>query len=124
MHKLDNPIMAQLAEDRLAASFIADGIHLPIPALRAMIRAKGPGPHHPRHRRRRRRRRPPGRYSFAGMPIDAAPDGTVRTPATQTLAGSALTLDQAVRNIVAWSIATPQPKPSPWPPPPPPPSSA
>ena len=32
--KLDNPLMAQLAEDRLAAGFIADGVHLPVPALR------------------------------------------------------------------------------------------
>ena len=41
--KLDNPLMAQLAEDRLAAGFIADGIHLPVFALKAMLRAKGIG---------------------------------------------------------------------------------
>ena len=39
--KLDNTLFAQLAEDRLSASFIADGIHLPLPALKAMLRAKG-----------------------------------------------------------------------------------
>ena len=41
---------------------------------------------------------PPGRYGFAGMAIDAAADGTVRNPAG-ALAGSALRLDQAVRNL-------------------------
>ena len=39
--KFDNPLMAQLGEDRLAAGFIADGVHVPVPALRAMIRAMG-----------------------------------------------------------------------------------
>ncbi len=104
--KLDNPLMAQLAEDRLAASFIADGIHLPVPALRAMVRAKGP------------RRAilvtdavaaagaPPGRYGFAGMAIEGAEDGSVRLPGTRTLAGSALTLDRAVRNVASWGIAS------------------
>src|ERR671916_2070136 len=41
LHKVDNPLFAQLAEDRLSASFIADGIHLPPPAVRVMLRAKG-----------------------------------------------------------------------------------
>ena len=39
--KLDNTLFAQLGEDRLAASFIADGIHLPPQALKRCIRAKG-----------------------------------------------------------------------------------
>ena len=39
--KLANPIMAQLAEDRLAACFIADGIHIPPSALKVLIRAAG-----------------------------------------------------------------------------------
>jgi len=36
-----NPLWPQLAEDRLTATFIADGHHLPAEALKAMIRAKG-----------------------------------------------------------------------------------
>ncbi|MGR3660637.1 MAG: N-acetylglucosamine-6-phosphate deacetylase [Paracoccaceae bacterium] len=36
-----NAIWAQLAEDRMSASFIADGHHLPRSALISMIRAKG-----------------------------------------------------------------------------------
>jgi N-acetylglucosamine-6-phosphate deacetylase len=36
-----NPIWAQLGEDRLTASFIADGHHLPPDILRSMVRAKG-----------------------------------------------------------------------------------
>ena len=36
-----NLIWAQLAEDRLGASFIADGHHLPAETLKSMLRAKG-----------------------------------------------------------------------------------
>ncbi len=36
-----NPIWTQLAEDRLWASFIADGHHLPSETFKAMLRAKG-----------------------------------------------------------------------------------
>ncbi|HEX2940535.1 MAG TPA: N-acetylglucosamine-6-phosphate deacetylase, partial [Rhodopila sp.] len=50
---------------------------------------------------------PPGLYCFAGMTIQHAPDGSVRMPGTTTLAGSALRLDQAVRNLVAWNLAPP-----------------
>ncbi len=104
--KLDNPIMAQLAEDRLAAGFIADGIHLPRPALQAMIRAKGPGRAILVTDAVAAAAAPPGRYSFAGMLIEGGEDGSVRLPGPRTLAGSALTLEDAVRNLVKWGIAT------------------
>ena len=101
MPKFDNPLMAQLGQDGLAASFIADGLHVPRPALRAMLRAKG-------------RNAilvtdavaaadaPPGQYGFAGMIIESGADGFVR--ANGTLAGSSLTMAQAVQNVVAWGI--------------------
>ena len=104
--KLDNPIMAQLGEDRLHAGFIADGIHLPVPALRAMIRAKGPARAILVTDAVSAAAAAPGHYRFAGMDIIRHEDGSVRTPAG-TLAGSALTLDQAVHNVVRWGIADP-----------------
>jgi N-acetylglucosamine-6-phosphate deacetylase len=103
--KLDNPLFAQLAEDRLSASFIADGIHLPPHALKSLLRAKG-------------RERTilvsdavsaaaaaPGLYPFAGVTVERAPDGSVRLPGSPYLAGSALALDQGVRNVVDWGFA-------------------
>jgi N-acetylglucosamine-6-phosphate deacetylase len=41
IHRHANPIWPQLADDRLNASFIADGHHLPREAFKAMVRAKG-----------------------------------------------------------------------------------
>lgn len=101
--KLDNPLWAQLGEDGLVAGFIADGIHVPIPALRAMLRAKGPDRALLVTDAVSAAAAPPGHYAFAGMAIERATDGSVRLPDGR-LAGSALTLDQAVRNVAAWGI--------------------
>ncbi len=103
--KLDNPIMAQLGEDGLAAGFIADGIHVPVGALRAMIRAKGFGRAILVTDAVAAAGAPPGRYAFGSMTVIGHADGSARTP-EGALAGSALTLDRAVRNIVGWGIAS------------------
>jgi N-acetylglucosamine-6-phosphate deacetylase len=105
--KLANPIMAQLAEDRLFTCFIADGLHIPPPALKVLIRAAGA------------RAilvsdavaaaaQPPGVYPFAGMHVQRDADGKVSIPGQPGLAGSSLCLDAAVRNLVAWGIASPE----------------
>lgn len=105
-HKFDNPIMAQLAEDGLAASFIADGLHVPPFALKAMIRAKGVSRTILVTDATAAAAAPAGRYDFAGMAIERNEAGEVRAPGGSVLAGSALTLDLAVRNLVAWRIAS------------------
>jgi N-acetylglucosamine-6-phosphate deacetylase len=105
--KLANPIFAQLAEDRLMAGFIADGIHLPAKALAALIRAKGFERSILVTDAVLAAAAPAGRYRFAGMTIARDADGAVRQE-EGLLAGSALCLDEAVRNVVGWGIATPE----------------
>jgi N-acetylglucosamine-6-phosphate deacetylase len=104
--KLDNALFAQLAEERLVATFIADGIHVPPSALKAMVRAKG-------HRASvlvtdavSAACAATGIHPFAGMQVERLDDGSVRIPGAVGLAGSSLRLDDAVRNIVKWNIAT------------------
>lgn len=104
--KFLNPLMAQLAEDRLHASFIADGIHVPPDALKVMLRAKGLGRSVLVTDATAAADAPPGLYGFAGMTIERAADGSVRVPGSAVLAGSGLCLDDAVRNVVAWGLAT------------------
>jgi N-acetylglucosamine-6-phosphate deacetylase len=106
-HKFDNPLVAQLAEDRLHASVIADGIHIPPAALKVMLRAKGLARMVLVTDATSAADAPTGLYPFAGMTIERSADGTVRVPGAATLAGSSLCLDQAVRNLVAWGLATP-----------------
>jgi N-acetylglucosamine-6-phosphate deacetylase len=105
-HKFDNPIYAQLADDALMACFIADGIHVPMPALKVMLRAKGIGRSILVTDAVAGAAAPPGLYPFAGMTVERGADGAVREPGAPHLAGSALTLDQAVRNIVNWELAS------------------
>jgi N-acetylglucosamine-6-phosphate deacetylase len=104
--KFLNPLIAQLAEDRLSASFIADGIHIPAHALGVLLRAKGLTRSILITDATAAADTPPGLYDFAGMRIEHAADGSVREPGSPVLAGSALRLDQAVRNIVAWGFAS------------------
>lgn len=107
LHKLVNPIFAQLAEDRLMAGFIADGIHVHPRALAALIRARGFERSILVTDAVVAAAAPAGRYHFAGMAVDRMADGSVRQ-GDGLLAGSALCLDEAVRNVVAWGIATPE----------------
>jgi len=106
--KVDNTLFAQLAEDRLSASFIGDGIHLPPHAMKVMLRAKGPDRSILVSDAVAAAASPPGLYSFAGMTVEHASDGSVRLPGSRFLAGSALTLDAAVRNLSRWGLATPE----------------
>jgi N-acetylglucosamine-6-phosphate deacetylase len=105
--KFLNPMMAQLANDALSASFIADGIHIPPEVLKVLIRAKTQARSILVTDATAAAAAKPGLYSFAGMTIEHTDDGSVRIPNTATLAGSALTLDQGVRNMVAWNLADP-----------------
>jgi N-acetylglucosamine-6-phosphate deacetylase len=104
--KFLNPLTAQLAEDRLSASFIADGIHIPPHVLGILLRAKGLARSVLVTDATAAADTPPGRYEFAGMHIEHAADGSVREPDSPVLAGSALRLDQAVRNVVAWGFSS------------------
>jgi N-acetylglucosamine-6-phosphate deacetylase len=106
--KFLNPLIAQLANDALHVSFIADGIHVPPEALKVMLRAKTPSRCILVTDATAAAATPPGLYRFAGMTLEHALDGSVRIPSTATLAGSALTLDQAVRNLVAWKLVDPE----------------
>lgn len=106
--KLANPFLLQLAEDRLTATVIADGIHVPPAVLKVMLRAKGMDRLVLVTDAISAAAAGPGLHPFAGMTVELAPDGTVRQPGSAYLAGSSLRLDQALRNLVAWGLATPR----------------
>ncbi|MGD0132332.1 MAG: amidohydrolase family protein [Bryobacteraceae bacterium] len=98
--KTANYIWEQLAEDRLAASFIVDGFHLPAPFLNVALRAKGlersllvtdavmPAGC------------PPGAYKLGEVDVELKEDGSVRLAGGSRLAGSALRMDHAIGNVM------------------------
>lgn len=94
-----NVIWTQLAEDRLLAGLIVDGIHLPPEMVKSMVRAKTldrtilvtdavtcAGC-------------PPGRYRLGPLDVELSPEGRVWSPTSGTLAGSALLLPNGVANL-------------------------
>lgn len=99
--KADNVIVRQLAEDRLSASFIADGIHLTPDLLRIYARAKMPARTLLVSDAMAAAAAPAGRYSLGDLTVERRADGSARLP-SGALAGSTLTMAEAVRNARAW----------------------
>jgi N-acetylglucosamine-6-phosphate deacetylase len=100
LHKTQNYIWDQLADERLAASFIVDGIHIPRVFIHSAMRAKGfdrsvlvtdavmpamcePGP-----------------YKLGQVEVELKPNGSVVLRGGDRLAGSAVRMNWAVANAV------------------------
>ncbi|HXY38790.1 MAG TPA: amidohydrolase family protein [Vicinamibacteria bacterium] len=98
-----NVIWEQLGEDRLLASFIVDGHHLPPATVRAMFRAKTPARTILVTDAIAAAGMPPGRYVLGGETVELEPSGRVSVPGTPYLAGSALRLDAAIGNAVRFT---------------------
>jgi len=91
-----NVIWDQLAEDRLTASIIVDGHHLPATTVKTMVRAKTPARCLLVTDAMMAAGAGPGRYKLGDLEVEVSPEGRVAAPGSATLAGSALTLDRAV----------------------------
>jgi N-acetylglucosamine-6-phosphate deacetylase len=101
-----NFIWEQLADDRLTASFIVDGHHLPPATVKAMIRAKTPSRSVLVTDAIAAAGMPPGRYTLGGQEVELSPSGRVAAPGAPNLAGSALRLDAAIGNTVRFTGLT------------------
>jgi N-acetylglucosamine-6-phosphate deacetylase len=95
-----NYLWEQLAEDRLTAGLIVDGIHLGVSFLKTALRAKG-------------RDRAvlvtdaampagcaPGRYKLGEQEVELTPDNRVVLAGGTRLAGSALRMDRGIENLM------------------------
>ncbi|MEX2344643.1 MAG: hypothetical protein WD604_03450 [Balneolaceae bacterium] len=100
--RLDNYIQAQLAHDSLMASFIADGHHIPFYALKNFIRAKDPGRSVLVTDAISAAEKGAGGYKLGNEKVMVREDLHVSKPGQSNLAGSALTLDRAIINVVTY----------------------
>jgi N-acetylglucosamine-6-phosphate deacetylase len=98
--KHPNYIWDQLAEDRLTASFIVDGIHLGAAFLRASVRAKTVSRSVLVTDASAPAGAAPGRYRLGRQEADLTEDGRVVLTGTNRLAGSALKMNDAVANVM------------------------
>jgi N-acetylglucosamine-6-phosphate deacetylase len=98
-----NMIWEQLAADELLASFIVDGHHLPPATVKAMIRAKSPSRSILVTDATAAAMSPPGSYRIGEARIVLSPSGRVAEPGASNLAGSSLTMDEAVVNSIRFA---------------------
>ncbi len=96
-----NPIWSQLADDRLTATFIADGHHLPPEVLKAMLRAKGVERSVLISDSVALAGMPPGLYiTPVGGRVELRPDGRLCVIGSELLAGATASLAQCIGNLV------------------------
>jgi N-acetylglucosamine-6-phosphate deacetylase len=100
IHRHHNVIWEQLADDRLSASFIMDGHHLPRAMAKSMLRAKGVARSVLVTDAVAPAGCPPGRYRLGEQEVELTPEGRVHLAGTRRLAGSALRMDRAVAKAV------------------------
>jgi N-acetylglucosamine-6-phosphate deacetylase len=103
MRRHPNYIWDQLAEDRLMADFIVDGIHLPAAFLKVALRAKGIERSVLVTDASTPAGAAPGRYRIGDQEVDHTPDRRVVLAGTEKLAGSALLLHEGVENLIKFA---------------------
>ncbi len=102
-----NYIWEQMAEDRLAASLICDGHHLPPAVMKAMVRAKGPERTILVSDAVAVAGLPPGVYDAAvGGKVELLPSGRLNLFGTPYLAGSVSALPEGIANAVRYAGVT------------------
>ena len=95
-----NYIWDQMADDRLTAGLIVDGIHLDASFLRVALRAKGLERSVLVTDASSPAGAAPGRYRLGEQDVDHTADGRVVLAGTDRLAGSALTMNRGIENLM------------------------
>jgi N-acetylglucosamine-6-phosphate deacetylase len=98
-----NVIWELLAADRVFASLIVDGHHLPPSTVKAMVRAKDPRWTILVTDAIAAAASPPGDYTIGDVTCTLGEDGRVSLPGTPYLAGSSLTMDRAIGNTARFT---------------------
>ncbi len=96
-------IRKQLVTDRLMVSIIADGIHLPREIVRDFIQTKGIDGIVLTTDSMAGAGASPGRYTLGDLEVEVGSDGAARSVITSRLAGSTLTMDHAVTNVIQFA---------------------
>lgn len=104
-HRAPGAIGAALTDDRVTVGLIADGIHSHPASLALALRAKGADRVALVSDLMAAAGMGPGTYALGGQRVTV--DATSARLEDGTLAGAILTLDQAIRNVVRWTDATP-----------------
>lgn len=102
LHRHDNIIQRILSREELIPCFIPDGIHLPPFVLKNFYRGRASKKAFFTTDCMAAAGAPPGCYTIGHLELEVGEDRVVRLPGENRFAGSALTLDFGVKNIVNW----------------------
>lgn len=100
--KATNYILRQMADDRLCAGLIVDGIHLTPEFVKIAVRAKGPARAFLVTDAVAPAGCAPGLHPLGSQQVRLSEDGSVRLPDGR-LAGSSLRMDRAVENVMRFA---------------------
>jgi N-acetylglucosamine-6-phosphate deacetylase len=96
-------IEKQLATDRLMASIIVDGIHLPEDVVKHYVWTKGIDRIVLTTDSMAGAGAPSGKYTLGDQEVEVGSDRAARSVSTSRLAGSTLTMDRAIANVVRFA---------------------
>ena len=103
IHRFNNPLWTQLADDRLNASIICDGFHLPPEIVQTFFKVKGAERLILTSDVTKFAGMPPGEYDFNGKNIVLSAEGCLRIPSQNVFAGAASPITKGVENIMRFT---------------------
>jgi len=106
IHRRQNILWPQLADDRLIATIICDGFHLTPEMIKTFIRAKTPDRIIATSDITHFAGREPGEHIINGQTFLLSPEGMPSLPAEGVLAGAALPLITGIENILKYADRT------------------
>jgi len=103
IHRHNNPLWQQLAEDRLSATLIVDGHHLRPEEVLTFYKAKGPERLMIISDVTKLAGMPPGDYVWDGKKVVMTSEGMIKYPEQNVLAGAALPLHVGIGNMMKFT---------------------
>jgi N-acetylglucosamine-6-phosphate deacetylase len=101
LHRRENPLWAQLAENRLKISIIVDGFHLSEEQVNVFYSIKGADNTILVSDMTDLAGMPPGNYFWDNKNVELQPEGVIHFPEQKVLAGAALSLIDDVENMIS-----------------------
>ncbi|MCG8318093.1 MAG: N-acetylglucosamine-6-phosphate deacetylase [Cytophagales bacterium] len=103
IHRHDNPLWPQLADDRLTASLIVDGFHLRPEEVRVFYKVKGPERTILVSDVSSLAGMPPGVYESYGREVVMTPEGKISMPSQDVLAAASFLITKGIENIISFT---------------------
>lgn len=103
IHRHNNPLWAQMADDRLTPTIIADGFHLNPDELSVFYKVKGVHNLLLISDITKLAGLPPGEYDWNGKTVLLTPEGKLRLPDLDVLAGASFSIRKGIGNMMKYT---------------------